>query len=98
MLNIKPMNIKDYFAPIDGSSKIANYYELKALLDAQAKVSSVQIIDTPKIPTEVKSNSSVNIIKVDKPNDDLKWLAFASLIIVSTIAYIAYQKHKNDEV
>lgn len=98
MLNIKPMNIKDYFAPIDGSSKIANYYELKALLDAQAKASTVQIMNTPKIPKEVKSNSSQNIIKEDKPNDDLKWIAFVSLFIVSTIAYIIYQKHKDEEV
>lgn len=98
MLNIKPMSIKDYFAPIDGSSKIANYYELKTLLDAQAKASTVRIMDTQKIPKEVKSNSSLNIIKDDKPNDDLKWIAFASLFIVSTIAYIIYQKHKDEEV
>ena len=97
MLNIKPMNIQDYFAPTDGSSKIASYFELEAALKAQAKTAAAQTIQQTSTPAEVKFAPKTNTLNEVKPSGDLKWLVVGTLVIVSVIAYFAYHKHKNDD-
>ena len=97
MLNIKPMNIQDYFAPTDGSSKIASYFELEAALKAQANATPVQAIQQTSAQVEVKSAPKTNTLKEIKPSGDLKWLVVGTFVIVSVIAYFAYHKHKNDD-
>jgi hypothetical protein len=60
MLPVKPMNIQDYFAPADGSSKIASYFELEAALKAQASATPTQTIQQTSNPVEVKSTPKTN--------------------------------------
>jgi hypothetical protein len=98
MLPVKPMNIQDYFAPADGSSKIASYFELEAALKAQASATPTQTIQQTSNPVEVKSTPKTNTLKEVKPNGDLKWLVIGTLVALSAIAYFAYHKHKNDDV
>jgi hypothetical protein len=91
------MNIQDYFAPTDGSSKIASYFELEAALKAQAKTAAAQTIQQTSTPAEVKFAPKTNTLNEVKPSGDLKWLVVGTLVIVSVIAYFAYHKHKNDD-
>jgi hypothetical protein len=92
------MNIQDYFAPTDGSAKIASYFELEAALKAQAKTAAAQTIQQTSAPAEVKFAPKTNTLEEIKPNSDVKWLAIGALVAISAIAYFAYHKHKNDDV
>ena len=97
MVEFRPIKIQDFFAPADGSSKIASYFELEAALKVQADLASAQTIQQISKPIEVKSAPKNNTLKEIKPSGDLKWLVVGTLVIVSVIAYFAYHKHKNDD-
>ena len=98
MVEFRPVKIQDFFAPADGSSKIASYFELEAALKAQANATPAQAIQQTSTPAEVKFAPKTNALNEVKPSGDLKWLVFGTLVVVSAIAYFAYHKHKNDDV
>lgn len=95
------MNIRDYFAPTDGSSKIASYFELEAAFKAQANANaSASVIKQPISvnPVEVKTTPLAIVEKVKKEgfSTTTKLVLGVSVLLIGTFLYLDYQKRKRN--